>query len=51
MFDLERLSAALGRHGRGQPQEIVTAIVRELDEFSGGVEPDDDQTLLVVGFD
>ena len=51
MFDLERLSAALGRHGRGQPQEIVTAIVGELDEFSGGVEPDDDQTLLVVGFD
>ena len=51
MFDLERLSAALGRHGRAQPQEIVTAIVGQLDEFSGGVEPEDDQTLLVVGFD
>jgi sigma-B regulation protein RsbU (phosphoserine phosphatase) len=51
MFDLERLSSALGRHGRGTPQEIVTAIVGELDEFSGGVEPEDDQTLLIVGFD
>ena len=51
MFDLERLSASLGRHGRGKPQEIVTAIVNELDEFSGGVEPDDDQTLLIVGYD
>jgi sigma-B regulation protein RsbU (phosphoserine phosphatase) len=51
MFDLERLSAALGRHSGGKPQEIVTAIVSELDEFSGGVEPEDDQTLLIVGFD
>jgi phosphoserine phosphatase RsbU/P len=51
MFDLERLSAALGRHSGEKPQEIVTAIVSELDEFSGGVEPEDDQTLLIVGFD
>jgi sigma-B regulation protein RsbU (phosphoserine phosphatase) len=51
MFDLERLSAALGRQGRETPQDIVTAIVSELDEFSGGVEPEDDQTLLIVGYD
>ena len=51
MFDLERLSAALCRQSRRAPQEIVTAIVSELDQFSGGVEPEDDQTLLVVGVD
>ena len=51
MFDLERLSAALCRHSRRTPGEIVTAIVGELGQFSGGVEPEDDQTLLVVGVD
>ena len=51
MFDLERLSAALCRHSRRTPGEIVTAIVGELGEFSGGVEPEDDQTLLIVGVD
>ena len=51
MVDLERLTMALGRHSGATPQQIVNAIVAELDEFSGGIEPDDDQTLLVVGFD
>jgi sigma-B regulation protein RsbU (phosphoserine phosphatase) len=51
MFDLERLVDAFARHGSEKPQEIVTAIVAELDAFSCGVEPEDDQTLLVVGFD
>jgi sigma-B regulation protein RsbU (phosphoserine phosphatase) len=51
MFDLERLSAALARHRERTPAGIVTAIVGELDAFSGGQEPDDDQTLLVAGID
>ena len=51
MFDLERLSAALARHSSGVPSGIVDAIVGELDAFSGGQEPEDDQTLLVVGFE
>jgi sigma-B regulation protein RsbU (phosphoserine phosphatase) len=51
MFDLERLSAALGRHRDCQPPEIVSRIIGELDRFSAGQEPDDDQTLLVVGID
>jgi sigma-B regulation protein RsbU (phosphoserine phosphatase) len=51
MYDLERLSAALARHREGTPSEIVTAIVGELDRFSAGQEPEDDQTLLVVGID
>jgi sigma-B regulation protein RsbU (phosphoserine phosphatase) len=51
MYDLERLSAALARHREGTPADIVTAMVGELDRFSGGQEPEDDQTLLVVGID
>ena len=51
MFDPERLSAALARHSTRAPAEIVNGIISELDAFSGGQEPEDDQTLLVVGFD
>jgi sigma-B regulation protein RsbU (phosphoserine phosphatase) len=51
MFDLERLGVALGSHSAKSPAAIVDAIVGDLDAFSGGVEPEDDQTLLVVGLD
>ena len=51
MFDLERLSAALAKHRERTPPEIATAIVAELDAFSAGQEPDDDQTLLVAAID
>ena len=49
MFDLDRLSDALARTPSHAPSEIVAAIVHELDAFAGGEEPDDDQTLLVIG--
>jgi sigma-B regulation protein RsbU (phosphoserine phosphatase) len=49
MFDLERLSATLALHREQSPVNIVDAIVKELDSFSRGQEPDDDQTLLIVG--
>jgi len=48
MFDLDRLSAALAKHRDQSPAAIVDAIVGELDRFSAGEEPDDDQTLLIV---
>jgi sigma-B regulation protein RsbU (phosphoserine phosphatase) len=51
MFDLERLSSTLARHRDGAPAEIVRSIVCELDRFAAGQEPDDDQTLLIVGID
>ena len=51
MFDLDRLSAALARHRGEKAADVVSAIVRELEQFSGGQEPDDDQTLLAVGVD
>jgi phosphoserine phosphatase RsbU/P len=50
MFDVERLSDAVARHCMHVPAALVEAIVSELDAFSGGQEPEDDQTLLVVGF-
>ena len=51
MFDLERLAPALAQHTAQQtPADIVDGIVGELDRFSGGQEPEDDQTLLVVGY-
>jgi serine phosphatase RsbU (regulator of sigma subunit) len=51
MFDAERLCGALTRSASGSPAAIVDAVVQELDRFAGGQEPDDDQTLLVLGVD
>jgi sigma-B regulation protein RsbU (phosphoserine phosphatase) len=49
MFDLERLSESLTRAGGRTPADAVAAIIGDLDAFAGGEEPDDDQTLLVIG--
>jgi phosphoserine phosphatase RsbU/P len=49
MFDLDRLCHAVDRAGSAPPGEMVSAIIAELDAFAGGQEPDDDQTLLVIG--
>jgi phosphoserine phosphatase RsbU/P len=49
MFDLDRLSLALERSGARPPAAAIESIVAELDAFAGGHEPDDDQTLLIVG--
>ncbi|HEX6164373.1 MAG TPA: SpoIIE family protein phosphatase [Vicinamibacterales bacterium] len=51
MFDLERLSSALATHRSQPPIAIVNALVAELEAFSAGQEPDDDQTLVVFGVD
>ena len=51
MFDLDRLRHALAQAGGGAAPDIAAAIIRELDLFAGGQEPDDDQTLLIVGLD
>jgi sigma-B regulation protein RsbU (phosphoserine phosphatase) len=51
MYDPDQFSAALAPLGAGAPAEIVRLIVAELDQFAGGQEPEDDQTLLVAGFD
>ncbi len=49
MYDPERLTAALARVGTRMPSEIIEHLVSDLDAFAGGQEPDDDQTLLIVG--
>ena len=49
MYDPERLTAALARVGTRMPGEIVEHLVADLDAFAAGREPDDDQTLLIVG--
>jgi phosphoserine phosphatase RsbU/P len=49
MYDPERLTAALARVGTRTPAEIVEHLVNDLESFAGGHEPDDDQTLLIVG--
>jgi sigma-B regulation protein RsbU (phosphoserine phosphatase) len=51
LYDIDRLMAALGRAGMQLPGAIVEQIIVDLDDFAGGHEPDDDQTLLVIGVD
>jgi len=51
MYDPERLTSALATFGSLSPAAIVEHLVADLDAFAAGHEPDDDQTLLVVGVD
>ena len=51
MYDPDQFAAALTRIGARPPDAIVRDIVAEVDRFAGGHEPEDDQTLLVAGFD
>ncbi len=51
MYDLDRLTATLAAMGPADPGAIVEALEADLDSFADGHEPDDDQTLLVIGFD
>jgi phosphoserine phosphatase RsbU/P len=51
MYDPERLTSALRASGTLRPAAIVERLVADLDAFAGGHEPDDDQTLVVVGVD
>jgi serine phosphatase RsbU (regulator of sigma subunit) len=48
MFDLPRLTAALGRAAPLGPAATIDYLVSELDAFGGAREPDDDQTLVLV---
>jgi sigma-B regulation protein RsbU (phosphoserine phosphatase) len=51
LYDVERLISALASEGSSLPGAIAERIVVDLDDFAGGHEPDDDQTLVVVGID
>jgi sigma-B regulation protein RsbU (phosphoserine phosphatase) len=48
-FDVERLIPAL-EEARGLPATLaIDSLVNEIERFTGGREPEDDQTLLMVG--
>lgn len=49
MYEGERLASALASLGALDPRAIVDRTMAGLDVFARGHEPDDDQTLLVVG--
>jgi len=49
MYDPERLTAMLAKVGARSPAEVVELLVADFDVFAGGHEPDDDQTVLIVG--
>jgi serine phosphatase RsbU (regulator of sigma subunit) len=49
MYDADRMKAVLERVGALDPIAIVAQTVADVEMFAAGREPDDDQTLLVVG--
>ena len=51
MFDWECLAAALAKLDALEAAAIVEHLIAQLDAFASGVEPDDDQTLLLVGIE
>lgn len=50
MYDADQFAAAVTRAGTASPADIVNRVVAEVDGFAAGQEPEDDQTLLVAGF-
>lgn len=48
MYGLERLEAIVAKEGHGSAQEIVDAIIADIDAFRGEEEQPDDLTLLVT---
>jgi sigma-B regulation protein RsbU (phosphoserine phosphatase) len=51
MFEEGRLAATLAALGALDPQVVVDRTIAGLDTFARGQEPEDDQTLLVVGIE
>jgi serine phosphatase RsbU (regulator of sigma subunit) len=49
MYEQRRLTSALEKVSTLQPAAMVDYVVSELDAFAAGREPDDDQTLVIVG--
>jgi serine phosphatase RsbU (regulator of sigma subunit) len=51
MYELARLSGAVAAMAHPAPAALIEHIVADLDRFAGGHEPEDDVTLVAVGFD
>jgi serine phosphatase RsbU (regulator of sigma subunit) len=48
LFGVDRAAGVLARHAGDTPEKIVGAIRAEVDRFTGGAAPGDDQTILVL---
>jgi sigma-B regulation protein RsbU (phosphoserine phosphatase) len=51
MYEFDRLTATLADAAALAPAAIVDRVMADVENFAGGREPEDDQTLLVVGVD
>jgi sigma-B regulation protein RsbU (phosphoserine phosphatase) len=49
-FTETRLLEAVNRHGRLDPEALLRAVKRELDEFTGSAEQADDVTMLALRY-
>jgi sigma-B regulation protein RsbU (phosphoserine phosphatase) len=49
MYEQDRLTSAIARMSSCEPREMIERLVAEMDAFADGQEPDDDQTVVVVG--
>jgi serine phosphatase RsbU (regulator of sigma subunit) len=49
MYEQDRLTSAIARMSSCEPREMIERLVAEMDSFADGQEPDDDQTVVVVG--
>jgi sigma-B regulation protein RsbU (phosphoserine phosphatase) len=51
MYEMARLSGVVSAMAHPTPAALIGHIVADLDRFAGGHEPEDDLTLVAVGFD
>ena len=51
MYDMARLKAAVSDTSRRPPAALIEHVAADLERFAGGHEPEDDVTLVAVGFD
>jgi serine phosphatase RsbU (regulator of sigma subunit) len=51
MYDHTRLTSVLAEVGSLAPNAIVERLVADIDAFAGDHEPEDDETLLIVGIE
>lgn len=49
MYDVDRLMSTFGGVRTLEPAAMVDLLVADVESFAGGVEPDDDQTLVLIG--
>jgi hypothetical protein len=50
-FGFDRFAATLSKAAQGSTEEIKKAVLQSVKKFTGNRPPEDDQTLVVIGFD